>query len=297
MNYENNFQTKSYIAHEKMFESDNFEHWLDENTVDYWRHRRMYQSLDPLLETDTESSWITVGDGRYGRDANYILKKSHVCLATDICEELLIKAKEKDYISNYKKENAEFLSFQDNAFDYAFCKESYHHFPRPTIALYEMLRVAKKGIILIEPNDTYINSNFLKKIFRKFKLFAKSLIRKDKYNDTKHQFEPIGNYIFTISQREIEKISLGINIRLIAIKGLNDAYIKGVENERIEEYGVLQKKIRALINIADLLCKIGLMDYGLLSVIIFKEFPSTDTINSLQKNGFKIIELPKNPYM
>jgi hypothetical protein len=160
-----------------------------------------------------------------------------------------------------------------------------------------MLRVAKKGIILIEPNDTYINGTFIKKIFRKSKLFAKSLIRKNKYNDTRHQFEPIGNYIFTISKREIEKVSLGINIRLIAIKGLNDAYIKGVEKERIDEYGILQKKTRTLINIANLLCKIGLMDYGLLSVIIFKETPSTDTIDSLRKNGFEIIKLPKNPYI
>lgn len=296
MNDASNFQKKSYAAHEKMFESNTFEYWLNEDTVDYWRHKRMYQSLDPLLENETESSWLTVGDGRYGRDANYILKKGHACLATDICDDLLIKAKEKNYILTYQKENAEFLSFQDNEFDYTFCKESYHHFPRPTIALYEMLRVSKKGIVLIEPNDAYINCSFFKKIFRKLKLLIKSIVRKEKYNDSGHQFEPIGNYIFTISQRELEKISLGIDIRLIAIKGLNDAYIKGVEKEKISDFGNLQKKIRTLIGIGDLLCKLGVMDYGLLSVIIFKNTPSIEIMNSLKKNGFQLTFLPKNPY-
>lgn len=300
----NDSLTKSYSNHEQMFkassanERDNlYESWLNEDTVDYWRHQRMYQSLDPILESDISSSWVTVGDGRYGRDANYIIKKGHDCLATDICDDLLKIAKDKNYISTYQKENAEFLSFQDNTFDYAFCKESYHHFPRPTIALYEMLRVARKGVILLEPNDAYINSSLIKIIFRKTKALAKSFIRKETYNDVGHQFEPIGNYIFTISKRELEKLSLGVNIRIIAIKGLNDAYIKGVEKEKINEHGILQKKTRALIKIADLLCKIGIMDYGLLSAIIFKEEPSINTINNLNKNGFNVIELPKNPYI
>lgn len=55
--------------------------------------------------------------------------------------------------SNYSVENAESLSFRDNEFEVAFCKEAYHHFPRPFLALYEMLRVASKAVVLAEPND------------------------------------------------------------------------------------------------------------------------------------------------
>ncbi|MCX7986598.1 MAG: class I SAM-dependent methyltransferase, partial [Bacteroidales bacterium] len=53
----------------------------------------------------------------------------------------------------YRKENAEQLSVPDNSYDYVSCREALHHFPRPYLALYEMLRVSKKGIIIIEPID------------------------------------------------------------------------------------------------------------------------------------------------
>ena len=43
--------------------------WLENDTIDAWRHARMYSALDPLLETYPDASWLTVGDGRYGKDA------------------------------------------------------------------------------------------------------------------------------------------------------------------------------------------------------------------------------------
>jgi hypothetical protein len=35
----------------------------------------MYQTIDPILKTEPEAKWLTVGDGRYGTDAKYILDK------------------------------------------------------------------------------------------------------------------------------------------------------------------------------------------------------------------------------
>ena len=58
-------------------------------------------------------------------------KRAVMFLVTDISSNLLKEAKDIGYISKYKQENAESLSFQDDEFDYVFCKESYHHFPRP----------------------------------------------------------------------------------------------------------------------------------------------------------------------
>ena len=130
------------------------ESWFNENTADYWRHDRAYECVDHLLSENPEASWITVGDGRWGLDSIRIKKKgfSHV-LPTDISEPLLKAAKDRGYISEYAVENSERLSFVDGAFDYVFCKESLHHFPRPYLALYEMLRVARRAVFCIEPND------------------------------------------------------------------------------------------------------------------------------------------------
>jgi SAM-dependent methyltransferase len=49
---------------------------------------------------------------------------------------------------NFQKENAEQLSFEDESFDFVLCKEAYHHFPRPMIALYEMIRRRCRLIVL-----------------------------------------------------------------------------------------------------------------------------------------------------
>ena len=202
--------------------------WLDQNTVDSWRHSRLYKALDPILINDKNSKWLTVGDGRFGKDAKYILDQGAEALATDISDSLLKEAKDEGYIEHFQKENAESLSFEDSEFDYTFCKESYHHFPRPTIALYEMLRVSKKGILLIEPNDDFISDSFLTGLSRNIKMAIKRFLGKIA---NKHSFEETGNFVYRVSQREMEKVALGLNYRCVAIKGYNDLYLEGSEYE------------------------------------------------------------------
>ena len=304
MNSKRNFEEVSYERNSENFnecilggKGANFSRtWLETDTVEAWRHQRMYQSIDPILKTEPEAKWLTVGDGRYGNDAKYILDKGCEALPTDISDYLLKEAKDAGYIPDYRKENAEFLTFKDSEFDYVFCKESYHHFPRPMKALYEMLRVARKGVVLIEPNDKYINNNnskFTEKFFRNLKDILKTLIKR---NRNKHSFEEVGNYKYSISRREIEKVALGLNYKMVAFKGINDAYAKGVENEKLSVNGPLQKAIKKSISIKNLLVKIGFTDYYLLAAIIFKQEPSKNLLHNLSINGFKIVNLPGNPY-
>jgi len=302
MSSNRSFQEKSYQQHSEHYndyrsggkKEAHAKKWFDKGTVDAWRHQRMYKVIDPVLKVEQKARWLTVGDGRYGLDASYILDKNCYALATDISDSLLKDAKDLGYISEYKKENAESLTFQNSEFDFVLCKESYHHFPRPMIALYEMLRVASKGVVLIEPKDAYINSNILEILFRNFKVFVKLLLGT---KTNRHSFEDSGNYLFSISRREVEKTAVGLNYKILAFKGLNDAYIEGVENESLTEKGPLQKKVRFLINIKNILCKLGFMDYGLLIAIIFKKKPDDTLLQELSKEGYDIITLPENPYI
>jgi ubiquinone/menaquinone biosynthesis C-methylase UbiE len=296
------FQDKSYQKHAELFkdyaqDGDKAAHaktWLEENTVDAWRHQRMYQVLDPVLAVEPQAKWLTVGDGRYGKDARYIAEKGGDVLATDISEYLLKEAKAIGYITKYQVENAEALTFPDASFDYVFCKESYHHFPRPTLALYEMLRVAKQGVMLIEPNDNYIAETASVTFFRNIKNRIKAFLSRD---SGKHSFEESGNYVFCISRREIEKISLGLNYKIVAFKGINDAYFSGVETERMLAQGPLQKKVKGAIHTRDLLCKLGIVDYDMLAAIIFKQLPSQELLQQLNHEGYDIVQLPDNPYI
>lgn len=117
------FHEISYQAHQR-HHSDSFDEkklgsWKRKDTIDYWRHKRMYEILDPLIESYPESDWLTIGDGRYGTDANYIITKGiKTVVASDLSDTYLKIAKYEGFILDYKVENAEKLSFQNESFDF-----------------------------------------------------------------------------------------------------------------------------------------------------------------------------------
>ena len=302
MNNPADFQDKSYKLHEDHYAeyskggkfAEHAKTWMDKSTVDAWRHQRMYQTIDPILNTDPNQKWLTVGDGRYGSDANYILEKGGDVIASDISDPLLIEAQEHGFISRFQKENAEALSFKDDEFDYVLCKESYHHFPRPMLALYEMLRVARKGIVLIEPNDTYIPHRDSEVFLKYLKLILKKLLGMPQI---RHDFEESGNYKYSISRREIEKAALGLNFPAVAFKGINDVFYPGVHLEKLSENGPLLKKTTRMMLILDLLCKLRVSDFNILTAIILKQRVSDCLNDQLKKNNYEVIFLPENPYI
>lgn len=260
--------------------------WLESTTVDGWRHTRMYSFTDPVTKVDPKTLWLTVGDGSYGKEAHYLADHGADALATDIADKLLVEAKKANYIKKYKRENAEKLSFKENSFDYVLCKESYHHFPRPAIALYEMLRVAKKAVILIEPNDVKTRGISWKRFWS--------------VDDPKTQvnnFEISGNYIYMISKREIEKVALGIGLPMVAFAGFDDIYIKMASQDKIEDNTFNFKKIKTILWFLERLFRMGMRDRSLLVAIIFKEKPNTKMIKELKLFGYDIRVLPKNPYL
>jgi ubiquinone/menaquinone biosynthesis C-methylase UbiE len=298
-----NFHENSYDSHEKHLEKHTQDTekialsktWACDDTVDAWRHKRMYNMLLPIIKYYSAASWVTIGDGRYGTDAHFL--KIHGCavMATDIGTALLEKAKQEGFINDFKKENAERLSFQDNAFDFVLCKESYHHFPRPMIALYEMLRVAKQGVVLIEPYDAESTQTLFRIMEKSLKNRIKRFIGKPII--APHTYEEVGNYIYSISRREMEKAALGLNYTTIFFKGINDFYMQGCEYEKMSAHGHLQKKIYRRIMLDNMRCKLGLRDYGLLFTLILKEKPSEEFIQSLLKERYEIVHLPANPYL
>jgi ubiquinone/menaquinone biosynthesis C-methylase UbiE len=132
------FEQESYKKHNEHYAEQDpelVETWLQDDTVDAWRHFRMYAMADPLLENYKNNHWLTLGDGRYGTDAHYIMSKGCQAHASDISDYCLKEAAKIGFIKEYSVQNAEQLTFEDNSFDFVMCKESSHHFPRPAKAL------------------------------------------------------------------------------------------------------------------------------------------------------------------
>lgn len=251
----------------------------------------MREFIDPLLNFYPGRKWLTVGDGRYGTDAHYLLERGANVLATDISTALLQVGKETGFINEYKRENAEKLNIKDESYDFVFCKESFHHFPRPMIALYEMLRVAKNAVILIEPHDSASPIESLAvRLLRK----ASTLSFNTGYFNS---FEESGNYVYKVSEREIEKAAVALQLPALAFAGLDDFYISGVEYEKPNLESPVFLKTKLALFILNILYKLGIRKRSIIVTIIFKERPPKTLRRELIKRGLKVFDLPKNPYL
>ena len=293
------FHKESYERHSRLYDDlapgggrDNGEKWLREDTVDAWRHRRMHEFLSPLLEAWKGAHWITVGDGRYGSEARHIEQHGSRAVATDISDTLLEEAVRKGYITECSRQNAESLKYADNAFDIALCKESLHHFPRPFLALYEMMRVSRKAVVLVEPTDLRIGATLRWKLFRTAVDTTRGLTGRPGGHQV---FEEAGNYVYGISRLELEKVALALNLPALALKGINDYYIDGLEDEKADRSSRLFGKIRRRIAINNLLCRFGLKPHTTTCAILFHQKPEEDLATRLKKDGFDFVKLPENP--
>jgi hypothetical protein len=148
--------------------------------------------------------------------------------------------------------------------------------------------------VLIEPQDSHIERTLRQRLFhRVVDTLSDSLPSGLCRND----FEQSGNYKYTVSRREMEKIALGLNHEAIAFRGINDAYVSGVENELMNEDGPAQRQVRRRIRLKDALCKAGLINHSLLTVVLFPSPPSSTVKEALSKNSFEVVSLPENPYV
>lgn len=263
--------------------------WFDESTADHWLHSRLYEAVGYLADGEG-GNWLTIGDGRFGLDSVELRRRgAKTALPTDITDATLREAKDKGVIDDYRVENAEKLSFDNQSFDFVFCKEAFHHMPRPFLALYEMLRVAKRGVVLIEPQDQR-GSIAMTAIH-----LMKRLLAGERHFDQR-RYEDSGNYIYTVSPREIEKACLGINLPCLAFKGITNIYVEGVEFHPASLSSPKFARMRAFILLNELLSRVGLSKHNVLMSVIFKVDPSPAVRDRFIGNGWKFVELPRNPY-
>ncbi len=290
--HENNIKKLSSDIQNK---SDKFLYIKRSESAAYSILATSLKALAPLFVD--KNSWLTIGDND-GFEAIFLGKNNQSAHASDISDTLLRETEKEGLISSYSKQNVEHIQFADSSFDYVLCKESVHHFPRPALGIYEMLRVCKKGIVLAaEPVD--VLSKMPTVLFLKNVLDAihPSLI--DKVWKNHFSFETVGNYVYKISEREIEKLSMGIGLPCTAFRGMHIALdfwgIRGILDIPLDTkaYRKAMRKSRILT----LFSKVGIIPFTSLCCILFKELPEEGLITALKKSKFKVALLPRNPYL
>lgn len=261
--------------------------YVNPGSVNAWRAVRMRNTLLPLIGHYPGTKWMTIGDGEFGSDANFLLEKGLDVMATSISEETLAEASRLGRIGKYKRMNAENITETDNAYDFCFCKEALHHLPRPPIGLYEMLRVARKGVVLIEPQE------HKPRILDRLKKFMKLRIREDQ----SIHFEPVGNYIYRISLRQLSKIMNALGLSILAYKRFNDFHMPALADMPMKKGSRARTLTLLGIGLQNVLCALRLMDFGLATAVLFKSNPGEELLSEMRKAGYRIIKLPRNPYL
>lgn len=254
--------------------------WLNTQTTDAWRHNRMRSGIEALVSSNDK--WLTVGDCRFASDAVWLKSHGASVSASDIQDVSLKHAHELGLIDDYKILNMESLNIEDDAYDYIFCKESLHHLSRPYLGIYEMIRCARKGVILIEPTgrsplNVYGQMTFaLKNLISRRNIF----------------FEESGNYVFELKKFDIEQILLSLGISRFSYRYLNDDYVEGVEEEYM---GLIYKHIQKRIFLKDLRDILFQWTKGMIVVVIHANEVDYSSISTLHQFGFKTVTLAQSP--
>ncbi|QNK62008.1 class I SAM-dependent methyltransferase [Pedobacter sp. PAMC26386] len=265
-------------------------------TINNWLQNIFYNCITPLLGK-ADQKWLTVGDA-YGFDAQYIqqFNPNQYAEASDLNSDFLEIASQNGIINHYSVQNAENLTFQDNTFDYILCKETYHHFPRPYAALYEMIRVAKKGIVIIEPQDPITKMPVLLGLLNLLAKTSPSSIKKLWRNQ--FSYEPVGNFVYKVSEREFEKFAAGLGLPMVAFKQVNPNFYKkaldGLPAVKTEKHF---RDINRKKKVLDTLVKMTVIPGQVLSAIVFKEQPDPQLLAELKALNYRIVSIPKNPYV
>jgi SAM-dependent methyltransferase len=254
---------------------------MDRDTTGHFFHKRILETLLPVLRE--QARWVTFGDGAYGADGAFLVEHGQSVVCTDIQDETLRYAAERGWITQYRKENAEKLSFANDQFDWGLCKEALHHMPRPAMAFYEMLRVCRSGVALIEPIEREATSRRGR--------FALPLL--ETLYPSKYTFEVSGNFVFTLTTREVEKMLLGIGLRWYAFRSIPFVYIDGIEQERYP--GPLARRIAATERRQAIKSRIAGVSEGLGVFLLFKN--ASVIPPDLAMHGFRVGELPANPHL
>lgn len=261
----------------------------DDGPLNGWRHARLRAPLQPFVDDDPRHSWLTVGDGRYGSDGVALSRMGAGDVhCTDLTDTLLAVAHADGLVARYSKQNAEALDFDDDSFDYVYCKESLHHFPRPYVALEQMFRVARRAVILCEPRDVEIDTAPLQFVLR----LARRLRGR---GGQRHEFEPVGNYIYAVSEREMEKFLLGRHHPVVAFQGINDYFLEAPGDD-VQRQRRAMARLRFMIGLQDAMAWLGIRRSRLLCVALFKQPPSPSLATRLGHGRWRLRTLPRNPY-
>ncbi len=162
-----------------------------------------------------------------------------------------------------------------------------------------MIRVARKAAILIEPVDAIFEMPMMLALKKYLDIINPMLINKIWKN--RFSWETVGNYVFKLSEREVEKVAMGMGLPCLAIKRMNHRLKPSPKSwgnpAAVPADKHFLKKYNSSMKKWNFVCKLRLIPYNTICAIIFKEMPDDRLKAGLRHEGWTVMDLPKNPYL
>jgi glycosyltransferase involved in cell wall biosynthesis/SAM-dependent methyltransferase len=129
---------------------------LDYKIRDAWRLAAAVRGVRNAAVSATEESVLVVCCGS-GMEAEMVAHTGRRVVALDISPEAVARARERTARFGFHLDllvgDAENLPFADGSFDFVFVHDGLHHLSDPYRGVREMLRVARRAVVIAEPAD------------------------------------------------------------------------------------------------------------------------------------------------
>ena len=255
--------------------------FVDDGSLDAWRVAYSRKMILPFLRTVRGSSWLTVGDGYYGSDANFLSKHGVQATASSLSAKVLRVAQQRGWINKWSAENAESLSFADCAFDFVLCMEALQHCEFPEAALSETMRVSNQGIAIM--GCIRREGRILDRIreFMRRRLLGRQNIGVESY-------QPTGGPISRFYSEQVCENAKRAGFSVCAIKQFNMLPLGQFWNRRAAWLSPYFLLLKAGFFVSDLVCRLGLMTPSFAWFLVLRRPPSSAQLSVLTKSGFSL---------
>lgn len=249
---------------------------LNGSTISFWRNNRGIRILGCLSRG---SSYLILGDCR-SEMLSHLLKNNGFkkVMPADIIDynfqvaHKISLSHKMNIIDDFLVLNPDKFEIPSERYDYVFCRDIYCLSPNPYAMIQEMLRVAKRGVVLTNPHEAEDDNNIT------------------------IQYEASGNFVFKLSVNELTKLAISLNLPAICRYEYNDAYIPNCEFEPADvDKSVAFKYITDEISKMDKAVLNGERKYNMVSIALFKKFPNENELENLKKIGVNFHKLPQKP--
>lgn len=264
----------------------------ESDTIDAWRHERQYAHLSTIIRLDPDANWLTVGDS--GADAFWLRQQGVEDVTASSLSDLQLQTLQRQgFLDGVKclALDGQNIDLPADSVDYVVCKEAYHHFEKPALGIYEMLRVARKGIVLLcEPYsvDGFYPLDALKRQLK--------VILRRNTNHVNPEFEAAGNYVYGLSLSETRKIATALQLRPMFHRFISDFWVPRLVKRRKDD-AMGRFAMSVAIGTQDMLAAGHLTRWGKITVVLFKSQPDAAMVDALRADHFQQAEIPVNPYL